>query len=303
MIKYNIGNQEISYEEFEDYKKDLSNFLPFDDIITLVNDTKNMLDMLTDNIYSTVIMNTNYRIFHLGAENLFSSIKTLDNILFCCKNGSFSDANVLLRKYRDDMFQYLYFLKIINESGKYTLALDKMPNKLKERIEAAYLWNKDEFIKNPNHKLKTHIRAVEYIDFLQSDKEIRRCCDKFFVTTWKNIDINSNNYTHANSLNHIRDNFLKMPQMNRMQQCLNSVFENVRLVSIYFLSLLLLLDSHLIMSSDYIDCLELNLEPPEDSQYWIANVFQEYFDKHIYELSPELVKYLRDNNSHCMRIN
>ena len=35
---------------------------------------------------------------------------TMGSIISCCENGCVADANSLLRKYRDDMFFYLYLL-------------------------------------------------------------------------------------------------------------------------------------------------------------------------------------------------
>lgn len=282
--------------------KDKTDMLQCEDLTEIINDTKTMLDFLTDNTsFSYAVMNFNYIPFDIGSANLLCAMKTLDNILFCCKNCSFSDANVLLRKYRDDIFQYLYFIKIINESRKYTFNVDNMPNILKKRIEAAHLWSKNELSKNPKHELKTYIRAVEYKDFLQSDKEIKRCCEQFFISTWEMIDANSNNYVHSNSKHSVLDNFLDSFQTRK--RCVDEIAKNIKLVSVYFLSLLLLMESHLFVSTDYLDYLEFNEQPPEGSQYWIMPVFQDYFDKYVYELSPELLEHLRKNNSHGMIIN
>ena len=50
---------------------------------------------------------------------LCSSVQTLQSIYSCVEFGNFADANVLLRKYRDDLFFYVYIhLSDIN-SGFY----------------------------------------------------------------------------------------------------------------------------------------------------------------------------------------
>ncbi len=41
-------------------------------------------------------------------------LKHFRNIKLCCSIGSFSDANTLIRKLRDDLIQYAYILSIIN---------------------------------------------------------------------------------------------------------------------------------------------------------------------------------------------
>lgn len=288
-------------ETNREYLKDKSNLLLCGNLGQIIKDTKEILNFISDNASFALIMNINYKTFEIGAANLISCMKTLDNILFCCENCSFSDANVLLRKYRDDMFQYLYFLKIIKESTKYTLNLNSMPKKLKSRIEAAHLWAQNDFIKSPNHVLKNYIRAVEYKNFLQSDHEIKRCCEQFFNKTWEDIDSKANNYVHSNGRVCVVENFSDIFQTRK--RCIDEISKNIMLVSIYFISLLLLIDSSLFASSDYTDYLDFNLQPPEGSQYWISPVFQDYFDKYINKLSPTLLDYLRTNNSHCMIIN
>lgn len=176
-----------------------------------------------------------------------------------------------------------------------------MPVKAKNRCSAIYAWHSNEFVENPKHELKSYIRAIEYNDLLQSDKEIKRCCDTFFNRVWEDIDKNSNNYVHANSRKCVQDNFIDTLEVGK--RCLDELTQNIKIVSIYFISLLLLTNSFLFMSSDYIDFLECNQQPPENSQYWIASIYQKYFDKYIHEISPELLEYLRENNSHSMEIN
>ncbi len=297
-----VNGREMSGEEYDEFKRNISNFLPFDEITSLVDDTKRMLDVLSDN--AAMITSHNNHIFILSGSQILSGIKTLGNILLCCKTGSFSDANVLLRKYRDDLFQWLYMVKTIEESNKYLLGKD-IPSDLKVRMKVIHLWIKGELILDSNRKLlKEHFAAHVYIKHIIDGDEIKRCCDDFFSNTWKLIDKNANDYVHANSDGHLRDNFLEIPylQKERVQRCLNDVCDKIKSVTIYFLSLLLLIDSHLIMSSDHILHLDCDLEPPEGSQNWIASVFQVYFDKYISALSLELVEYLRNNNSHCMLI-
>jgi hypothetical protein len=45
---------------------------------------------------------------------LVSTINTLNSITMCSSYGGFSDANVLIRKYRDDLFLYLFIIEVLN---------------------------------------------------------------------------------------------------------------------------------------------------------------------------------------------
>ncbi len=51
--------------------------------------------------------------FMLSTDLIDSSSQTLKSIKLCCSIGSFSDANTLIRKLRDDLLQYAYILNII----------------------------------------------------------------------------------------------------------------------------------------------------------------------------------------------
>ncbi len=63
-----------------------------------------------------------------------------------------------------------------------------------------------------------------------------------------------------------------------------------------------MVDPSLIMSTDYIDYLDSNLEPPKDSQYNIAKFVQDFIDLKISKLHPELKNYLKDYNIYGMKI-
>lgn len=56
--------------------------------------------------------------YMLSGETMMSICKTLETIDFCCHRDAYSDAYTLLRKYRDDLMQYLFVLNVIqNKHG------------------------------------------------------------------------------------------------------------------------------------------------------------------------------------------
>ena len=73
-------------------------------------------------------------------------------------------------------------------------------------------------------------------------------------------------------------------------------------ISSLFLSLLLMIDSAIIMSSDYIDHMDMNMEPPENSQLWIPDFAQNFIDTKVTKLHPELKQFIKENNINGMRI-
>ena len=72
--------------------------------------------------------------FILSGEIMMSICKTLENIDFCCNRNTYSDAYCLVRKFRDDLMQYLFMLNVIqnkhgltdDEIEKFTIASDSM---------------------------------------------------------------------------------------------------------------------------------------------------------------------------------
>ena len=65
---------------------------------------------------------------------------------------------------------------------------------------------------------------------------------------------------------------------------------------------LLMIHSSLISSTDYVDYLDCGLEPPEDCQYIVAPFVQDFINKKVARLHPELKQYLKDNNNYKMKI-
>jgi hypothetical protein len=47
------------------------------------------------------------------------------------------------------------------------------------------------------------------------------------------------------------------------------------------------------MSSDYIDYLDMGMTPPKNSQYWVATLIQEIFDEIIKQYRPDLADELK----------
>src|SRR5690554_5295110 len=75
------------------------------------------------------------RSYILDTSLIDSSAQTLKSIKLCCSIGSFSDANTLVRKLRDDLIQYVYILNIINLRKPF----------LEESIKELKIDNSDEF--------------------------------------------------------------------------------------------------------------------------------------------------------------
>ena len=109
-------------------------------------------------------------------------------------------------------------------------------------------------------------------------------------------------YTHGNGKMFIQFNNSNYNRSNQNSILVSEISERLEKVTACFLSLLIMTKSSFLMSSDYSDYHEVNLEPPENCQYWISPVFQLYIDKYLLKLHPDLKEYLSKNNPQCMII-
>ena len=49
------------------------------------------------------------------------------------------------------------------------------------------------------------------------------------------------------------------------------------------------------MSTDYVDCLDCNMTPPEGSQYWVAPFVATFFKDNLTLINKNCIDYLREN--------
>jgi hypothetical protein len=55
------------------------------------------------------------------------------------------------------------------------------------------------------------------------------------------------------------------------------------------------LNPHYMMSTDYIDALDLGMQPEEDSQYWVAPYVKDVFEKYIDTIRPDIAEFLKNH--------
>lgn len=255
--------------------------------------------------------------YSVSCETMMSILNTLTSIDFCCCIKGFSDAYTLIRKYRDDLMQYLFILYVtknlhcLNDEEFKACPLDA--DSIKKMREAYYNYLKSNERKNEDHLAmeawmyndldkainkkyrKEYFGASKYKKYLMSkDKRIDYLMKKILDPLWKNSDRILNNYVHANGKKYLTDNFRCYEPIKRMSE----LIELLQNITIIFISLLAIIDSTIMMSSDYIDFLDMNEQPPEGCQYYVCPCIQEYMNKN---LSKDLLSYLQDNENHGMQ--
>lgn len=83
------------------------------EILTEIRDFLNELGYLSMGRDMSVLRRTGVV---SGSIILDSATRTMESIRYCCMNANFADAYSLLRKFRDDLFYYVYQFAVADKS-------------------------------------------------------------------------------------------------------------------------------------------------------------------------------------------
>lgn len=206
---------------------------------------------------------------------------TAGSIISCCESGCMADAFSLLRKYRDDMFFYLY------------VAVYDTCNKLEHdsQIVAQMEKNIDRWINNNLNDL--HIGDI--LKAIGQSSQVKDAVQKYKLKSYFNtIGNRLNDYVHSNGALFYNRN-VNAYQGDSLQKQMQVLLKDMRFITIAFLFLLTLCSPLSIMSTDYVDYLDCGLTPPEGSQYCVAPFVAEFFKINIDLIDESCMKYLKDN--------
>src|SRR5690554_1402290 len=136
------------------------------------------------------------RSYILDTELIESSAQTLKSIKLCCSIGSFSDANTLIRKLRDDLIQFVYIVNIINlrqpflEESLNELKIDnseefadsflnlKLNNKLTDDEQAVTAWFNNS-VSDLQRPIKKKLEFENYMNVLKQNNNINQILTKY----------------------------------------------------------------------------------------------------------------------------
>ena len=210
---------------------------------------------------------------------VFSSIRgTLESIRDILIKGRINDSYALLRKYHDSVIINVYSNLYLDDNFSVeNFVVEKINNwlhgkeKLPEyRIMSDYIRKSEKLI---------DINALLYKD--NTYKEIRDRC---------------NSHTHYNFYHNLLLNDSEIYLKNRVG-ILNRFSKDLENLFILHLSYLFYLKDHYMMSSDYVDSMDLGLTPEEDSQYFVAPFIQEIFDKVIKKNRMDLAMEIKSHTA------
>ena len=225
------------------------------------------------------IFSASNKIMFTPKNILVSAELTLSNIISCCENGSIADANTLLRKYRDDIFFYLYTTCFQN------IRFDNNDKTIREMEDNISRWIHDDLS-------DLHITKI-YQGIMKLPKLMNAAKDFALQNSFRIIGKQLNNFVHGNGYNFYNVYALDSEKFSVL---LGKLINNAQYITTVFLFLIILVSPSDVMSSDYIDHLEMNMSPPSDSQYWVAPYVIAFLKKHSHIIDNRCYKYLMKNS-------
>lgn len=296
-------------EEYKVFAHDFDYYISF---------LSNLADLISYN-GRIIALITNKGCYQLDTSLLNCAIQTLKNIKACCSIGGFSDANTLIRKFRDDLLLYIFILDIINRRNPFAegcaMKLDyndadnfvesflnlRLSDVLTEDEKAVEAWFCNS-VEDLPFAIKKKLAFGNYMAVLRENKNIHKILEVYKLEDyWEKLRVRLNGYVHNNGKQFTLQNFIPANDKNTTIH-LSNINYRVSYVTAFFLALLLMVDSSLIASTDLIDHLDCNMTPPDDCQYLVANFVQDFIDAKIIKIHPELKQYLKENNIHGMKI-
>lgn len=257
--------------------------------------------------------------FNLDATTFDSVVQTLKSIKLCCSIGSFSDANTLIRKLRDDLIQYLYILTIINnrktfileefsfgennesENPIYIKSFERINRHTSDDEKAVEAWFSNSIDKLPR-KIKKKLEIENYMMVLKQNQDIAIILNDYSLDVyWKTLRSKLNDYVHNNGARFVTQNLIKVYNESFDTHLFN-ITSRTSYISSFFVVFLIMINSSLISSTDYADYMDCNMDPPIDCQYIVAPFVQDFINCKVTKLHPELKQYLKENNSNRMKI-
>lgn len=298
--KFKSGNYEFKYDAIEDIW-----YIFF---------------CLSDTTFSSIELSVGKKEnYVISCETMMSVLKTIETIDFCCYRGAYSDAYTLIRKYRDDLMQYLFLLYVIQnkhgmtdkEAEDFSLEPESLLNMIEINIAilvsgnrktdaefAMEKWAYNELDNAENVKdRKDFFDASKYKMYLAGNNEkVKYLFDNFLADKWKQEDRKLNNYVHTNGIKYLTANYAFQVDKKKRK---NELIETLQSITDIFLSLLAVIDSTKLHSSDYLDALEMGMEPVEGSQYWVCPIIVEYMNDRF---DKKLLSYIQEMEGHGMQI-
>ena len=249
----------------------------------LINDIKSTKKF----IYNFDFLNFN-RSYHFDGENgiisidniLDSAHRSLHSIQLCCENCNLADAHTLIRKYRDDLFFYLYILYVKSNSDIFS------KNELSKHEKNIIKWGKD--------NLKD-LNINEILIYIGKSDEAKDAISKYMLQkSFKKVSDDLNDFVHSNGKSFYNKSYQSYYNSKLIKENTDKIMYEIDYITSIFIFLLILIRGDYIASTDYTDSLEMGIHPEDGSQYWAAPFIIEYINTRMILVSEKWGEYLKD---------
>lgn len=205
---------------------------------------------------------------------------TAGNIIACCECACMADANSLLRKYRDDLFFYLYIV-VFDSNQK--LAIPNNSTKMEENISR---WI---------HNGLNNFYIQDVLKAIGTSPQLKKAVSAYKLQkSFEGIGERLNNFVHGNGFAYYNRN-INAYKADELHNYMKVLADDMKYITVTFLFLLTLCSPLSIMSTDYIDFLDCGENPPEGSQYWVAPFVEQFFSKNSDSIDENCYRYLKEN--------
>ena len=215
---------------------------------------------------------------------LGSATRTMESIRYCCMNANFADAYTLLRKYRDDLFYYIY-LSVVADKVDITQWVGI--NELKPDEKNIWDWV---------HNRQQDLHIGEVLKTIAMHPSANEAVKRFGLqTSFNKLRDKLNDYVHSNGYRFYNEPCVRMDARKKIANTCAEIEEIAVYITVVFGFLIALVNPVLIMSYEYMDYLDAGEEPPEESKYMVAMFVSDFFAKHKAVLDEQCVDYLRES--------
>lgn len=192
-------------------------------------------------------------------SNFFYSMKgTLSSIKLLLKNGNINDAFTLLRKYQDVSTLHIYYLLYLEDN----FSMDNI------WVEKANNWIE-------NKKAEDKYGVIK--NYILKHKKAKKI-SKIILTYHPGLRSRLNDHTHYNFYSYLSLNENKVIYDNKeILDYLNIFSKDIRIIFASYFIWLFTAKEYYMASTYYVDCLDMGITPPENSQCWVAPFIQEIF--------------------------
>ncbi len=212
-------------------------------------------------------------------RHIFSSMQgTTDSIKTILEKARIGDGFTLLRKFHDAIILNVFTLIKLEDGLE-----NEFPKYVVDEINDWIIGEK---------KAPTYRKMSETLNSCSKLQKINELINHEAI---KDIRKRGNDNTHYNYLSNliVNDNEIyikyRLQALDRFQTDFETLF-TLHLVYLFTVK------GEYMSSSDYIDYKDMDMAPPDGSEYWVANIIQETLNKFVREKSPKIYQELKNNS-------